>query len=110
MRIEAESNNIWKKQRYGLFYEFYHKPFFPPPIILIDYAMEIVGIILKLIVVFIMDTEYAIKFSEYSIVKRIFRKKRTGFGKILVTVTNIKCLTKDVENLLATFSIRIRER
>ena len=77
--IEAESNKIWKKQRYGLFYEFYHKPFFPPPIILLDYAAKLCMMLFNLVVVNLLDEAYAVKLANYSLMRRIMRKRRVGF-------------------------------
>lgn len=50
MQIEEESDKIWKFQRYNLVFEYFHKPIFPAPFVVIFYLKLLV----KLIVLFVM--------------------------------------------------------
>ncbi len=48
--IEADSKKIWKLQRYGLVFEYYNKPFLPPPFVLFSFVIYLVKTLIRIIV------------------------------------------------------------
>ena len=77
--IEAQSTKIWKMQRYDLVYEFFHRPFFPPPFVLINYCLS--G--LKFVVRWLNEKKFKSKF-----LRKLTTQTRSGLG----STTCVKCI------------------
>jgi len=48
--IETDSKKIWKLQRYGLVFEYYNKPFLPPPFVLFSFIIYLFKTLIRCIV------------------------------------------------------------
>ena len=83
--IEAESDKIWRYQKYNLIYEYFHKPIFFPPFTLLYYLYLAT---IKLCFYILRGTVFkSLKPSKKNVFLRLFfylsQKYRNGFSKWL---------------------------